>query len=107
MIQVIYYRNYNKITVEGHAKSGEPGHDLVCAAVSILAYTLAANVLNMRDNGQVRDTFTAMNEGKAEISCNPRHNLRSTVTLIYDSICAGFELLAHQYPDNISYEIHA
>ena len=107
MIKVIYYRNYHRVTVEGHAMSGEPGHDLVCASASILTYTLAANVLNMKDNDQVRDTFTAMDEGKAEVSCTPRHNLRNSVTLIYDSICAGFELLAHQYPDNISYEIHA
>ena len=107
MIKVIYYRNYHRVTVEGHALSGEPGHDLVCASASILTYTLATNVLNMRDNGQVRDTFTAMDDGKAEVSCTPRHNLRNSVTLIYDSICAGFELLAHQYPDNISYEIHA
>ena len=105
MIQAVYYRKYNRLTVEGHAYSAEPGHDLVCASASMLAYTLALNVANMADNGQVRSPVIENTPGKSEISCNPRSNLRNTVTLVFDSICAGFELLAHNYPENISYEI--
>ena len=107
MIQAVYYRSYNRLTVTGHAHSAEPGHDLVCASASMLAYTLAANVANMADNGQVRQPIIKTNEGDTEISCNPRHNLKNTVTLVFDSICVGFELLAHDYPENISYEIRA
>ena len=105
MIQVIYYRKYNRLTVTGHAGAGEPGHDLVCASASILAYTLAANVANMADNGQVREPIMNMNEGDTEISCNPRHNLKATVTLVFDTVCAGFDLLAYEYPEHITYEI--
>lgn len=105
MIQAIYYRNYNRLTVTGHAHSAEPGHDLVCASASMLAYTLAANVANMADARQVRQPIIKNNEGDTEISCSPRHNLKNTVTLVFDSICVGFELLAHDYPEYISYEI--
>ena len=105
MIEVIYYRKYNRVTVKGHAKSAEAGHDLVCASASMLAYTLAANVASMADNGQVRQPIIKNNEGDTEISCNPRHNLKNTVTLVFDSICLGFELLSHDYPEYISYEI--
>lgn len=105
MINAIYYRNYNRLTVEGHALSAEPGHDLVCASASMLVYTLAANVANMADARQVRQPIIENREGKAEISCNPRHNLKNTVTLVYDSVCVGFELLAHDYPQYIKYEI--
>lgn len=107
MIQVVYYRNYNRLTVTGHAGSAEPGHDLVCASASILAYTLAANVANMADNGQVRQPVIRNNEGDTEISCSPRHNLKASVTLVFDSVCVGFELLAHDYPDFVKYEIRA
>ena len=107
MIQAIYYRSYNRVTVTGHANSAEPGRDLVCASASMLAYTLAANVANMADAGQVRQPIIKNNEGDTEISCNPRHNLKNTVTLVFDSICIGFELLAHDYPEYISYEIRA
>ena len=107
MIQAIYYRKYNRLTVTGHAGSAEPGHDLVCASASMLAYTLAANVANMADNGQVREPIMNMDEGNTEISCNPRHNLKASVTLVFDSVCVGFELLAHDYPEYIKYEIRA
>ena len=105
MIQAVYYRKYNRLTVTGHAGAAEPGQDLVCASASILAYTLAANVANMADNGQVRQPIIKNNEGDTEISCNPRHNLKNSVTLVFDAICIGFELLAHDYPENITYEI--
>lgn len=105
MIQVVYHRNYNRLTVTGHAGSAELGHDLVCASASILAYTLAANVANMADNGQVRQPIIQISDGNTEISCNPRHNLKATVTLVFDSVCVGFQMLAHDHPEYISYEI--
>jgi uncharacterized protein YsxB (DUF464 family) len=105
MIHAVYYRKYNRLTVTGHANSAEKGHDLVCASASILAYTLAANVANMADNGQVRQPIIKNNEGDTEISCNPRSSLKNSVTLVFDSICVGFEMLAHDYPEYISYEI--
>ena len=105
MIQVIYYRKYNRLTVTGHAESAEKGHDLVCASASMLAYTLAANVANMADNGQVREPIMEMEEGNTVVSCKPRSNLKASVTLVFDSICVGFEKLAHDYPEYISYEI--
>ena len=105
MIQIVYYRSYHRVTVTGHAYSADPGQDLVCASASILAYTLAANVANMADNGQVRQPIINCSEGNAEISCNPRHNLKNSVALVFDSLCAGFELLAKDYPEYITYEI--
>lgn len=105
MIQVTYHRNYHRVTIEGHAHSGEPGHDLVCAAASALAYTLAANVANMADNGHVRLESMELSPGKAEISCKPRSGVKSTANLVYQAVCVGFEILAHDYPQYIHYEI--
>ena len=105
MIEVTYYRNYNRVTVTGHAMSAEPGQDLICSCASILAYTLAANVSNMADAGQVRAPIVKLEEGSAEISCNPRHNLKNSVMLVFDSLCVGFEMLAAEHPEYISYKI--
>lgn len=105
MIQAVYYRKYNRLTVEGHAKSGEPGHDLVCASASMLAYTLAANVANIADHGQAIAPIMDLTPGNAEVSCNPISRHKATVTLVFDAVCTGFELLAHSYPENISYQI--
>ena len=106
MIHAVYHRKFNRLTVEGHARSAEPGHDLVCAAASTLAYTLAHNVMGLEDGGQIRKApVIELEEGKAEVCVSPRSNFRSVVVLIFDTICAGFSLLAHDYPEYITYEI--
>lgn len=105
MIKVTYHRDLNRVSIYGHAKSGEVGHDLVCASASILAYTLASFVENMERSKQVSHPTIELKEGDALISCEPPNRYKGSVTLVFDSICAGFELLARDYPDNISYEI--
>jgi uncharacterized protein YsxB (DUF464 family) len=106
VIKATYDRKHLCLTVKGHAHSGEVGHDLVCASTSILVWTLASFVANIEEAGQASEPFLVVEEGNAWIeveSCAPKY--RPAVTLVFDSICAGFELLARQYPDNISYEI--
>ena len=105
MIQVVYYRDINRLSISGHAKSGEVGHDLVCAAASILSYTLAAYVNNLLAAGQVKYARTDLADGTGVVSCDVPKRYKSTVTHAMDAICGGFELLSHDYPDNISYEI--
>ena len=105
MITVVYHRDLHRVSVTGHANSGEVGHDLVCASASIIAYTLAFFVENMRKAGQVRYPTIKLEEGDALISCDPPKRYKDTITLVFDSICGGFELLAQNNPDNISYEI--
>lgn len=106
MIKAVYYRRYNRLTVEGHANSGEPGHDLVCAGASTLAYTLAANVGNMEANNQVRNPIVKLDTGNAEIGCEPKRKSEAMVARIFEAVCVGFEMLAHDYPQYLSYEIH-
>ena len=106
MIKVVYYRKYNRLTIAGHALAGEPGHDLVCAGCSALAYTLAANVGNMEMEGYVRDAVAKLEPGNAEISCKPKNRFTAMVERIFVAVCVGFELLAAHNPDYISYEIH-
>ena len=106
MIQVVYYRPYNRLTIEGHALAGAPGHDLVCSGASTLAYTLAANVGNMEANGQVQDVIVKLESGKAEISCKPKNKYTAIVARIFEAVCVGFEMLAASNPQYISYEIH-
>ena len=105
MITVIYHRDLNRVTVEGHAQSGEVGHDLVCASASILVYTLAAFVENMKACGQVKYPTIELAEGESTVYCNAPKRIKASITLAFDTICAGFELLAHNYPENISYKI--
>lgn len=104
MIKVVYNRVIPSVTMEGHAGSGEKGHDLVCASVSILAYTLASLVESMDHGIQVQGATVELNDGGARISCEPIGDYSHPIKLMFDTICTGFEILAEEYPDNVSYE---
>jgi uncharacterized protein YsxB (DUF464 family) len=105
MIHVTYYRQHNRVTVEGHAGSGPKGHDLVCSAVSALALTLAGNVSHMQAQDAVHGVIIELKEGNAEIQCTPYRRYKDSAEQIYRAICVGFELLATKYPDNILYDV--
>lgn len=103
MIEVIYYRDKHRLTVTGHAKSGEMGYDLVCAAVSALVLTLASNAENIAANKDTENHTIHIASGNAEIICNPSEKMEGVVSLMFETICTGFELLQKLYPENISY----
>ena len=105
MIEVIYCRSKHRLTVKGHANSGEKGRDLVCASASILAYTLASFVTNLAESGQATAKVIKLKEGNAKVSCQTHARNEAAVTLAFDAICAGYDLLANSYPQYIHYEI--
>lgn len=106
MIEITYHRSYNRVTIKGHAMSNEPGRDLVCAAASALAYTLAANVANLEANGQVTEAIVKLEAGDAEISCRPNRKYTAMVSRIFEAVCVGFELLARDHGLFVSYKIY-
>lgn len=104
MIEVRYYPELNRLRMTGHAKSGEAGHDLVCAAASILAYTFAGNVENLCGEGLAEAPVIEMAPGDTTVSCAAKRRHIATVRLALESVCVGFELLAQSYPGNIQFQ---
>lgn len=100
MVNIEFNRDKLAVTVKGHAQSGEAGHDLVCAATSALVYTLAADVERLGQPSVIR-----LEEGDAEISCEPNDDYRMMVTFLFESICVGFEMLSVDYPEFVGYAI--
>ena len=105
MIKVIYHRNLYSVSVEGHAFSGMEGHDLICASASILMHTLANNVEKMTKERVCRRKHIRLSKGDALISCSPVNRYKAVVRLVFDTLCSGLEILAENYPENVSYEI--
>lgn len=105
MIEVTYWRRLHRVTVVGHAGSAEHGHDLVCAAASALAYTLADNVNELHKTGAVKNTVLQVKEGCTEISCTPNRKMRSVVSLVYDTVCRGFWMLEENHPEHVRYTV--
>jgi uncharacterized protein YsxB (DUF464 family) len=105
MVEITYHRKYNRLTAKGHAYSGEEGHDLVCAAVSALMLTMAANVNALSRQRSVREPGVHLAKGDAEVKCKPIRKMGNVVTLMFDTVGTGFQLLADQYPEYISYKV--
>lgn len=106
MIEITYTRRENKVVIQGHAGAGKKGEDIVCAGVSALANTLAANVRHwdkfQKLDGQPK---TFLQEGFGEISCNPKPRYEQSVKQVFTAICAGFELCAVSAPEHVHFTI--
>ncbi|MBR3963873.1 MAG: ribosomal-processing cysteine protease Prp [Clostridia bacterium] len=100
MIDIVYDKRVPSVTVRGHAESAPEGQDTVCAAISALTYTLAADVCRLGCENLVR-----LQKGDAVISCTPPPALRSVADYLFESICVGFEIISRDYPKNVRYEI--
>lgn len=105
MIQIIYDRQRSLVTIDGHAGSAEEGHDLVCAGVSAITYTLANAIENMSTAGHVTSRQIKLGKGNAVIRFTPKKTYTAVIQVIVDAICAGYDLLAEQYPHYVGYEI--
>ena len=79
------------VTLEGHANSAPYGKDLVCAAVSALMLTLAANVEG-KEAAEI-----VLQPGNSRISCTP------DAAEIFDCFCVGFEMLARRFPEYVCF----
>ena len=87
-------QNSGSITVKGHAHYAEPGKDIVCAAVSTLAQTLVASILETTTDEIQYD----MQPGAVEIRYG---NLSEAAQLLVDSFFIGIRMIADAYPSNV------
>lgn len=99
MIEIRYLRKQHSMTLKGHAGAGVEGQDLICCAVSIITYTLAANVRQMQKRGWISRSAIRLAPGDAEISCIPRKEAAAKVGDRMDTVCMGYLLLARDYPE--------
>ena len=87
-----------RITIKGHA-GYHPGNDIVCSAVSALAYTIV-NYIEMN-----RDYFESfgyrMNSGDTEIAYKASVSKEKIVKETLRAIVYGIYLIADSYPENV------
>lgn len=107
MTAVTYDRHRHRLTLKGHAGFDKPGHDIVCAAMTILAYTYAAACINAAETGRAdKDNVIAdMQDGNIDISIKPKDDYDAVYTIMLDAICAGYTLLQNQYPAFIDFKV--
>ena len=93
--------------VKGHAGQNEPGHDIVCASASILAYTLAQNIKMSEERGHLKySPKIKLKEGDSIITCRAKDEDAYTEILhTFLVIQTGYVLLAHNYPQYVAVEM--
>jgi uncharacterized protein YsxB (DUF464 family) len=93
-------------TCKGHAGQAEKGQDIVCASASMLAYTLAQNIIFLQDRGVFKGKARAMlNDGDAHISCKPKKSEMADVLRTFFVVQVGYSLLAHNYPQYVELKL--
>ncbi|MBR5948255.1 MAG: ribosomal-processing cysteine protease Prp [Clostridia bacterium] len=107
MTEVVYDRAAHRLTLKGHAGADVPGKDIVCSAMTILAYTYAQACINAATQRFAKsdNVYTRFEEGDIEVSIKPYRKYGDMVTVILDNICLGYALLRNRYPENLTLEI--
>ena len=93
------------LDLSGHADMVREGYDPVCAAVSVLLYTLAEEIEDMAEGGLLRRSpHLILDPGSAHLSATPTRKGRLRAESAYGFTLRGLELLARAYPQclNIS-----
>jgi len=102
MTTVKYDRGSYAIEIKGHSGCGKAGHDLVCAAVSVLMWTLVDCV--MADSAYNARWVKKEETPLSAVRCYPDKRVKSRCRAIMDTIANGYALLAAHYPQYVSYK---
>lgn len=84
-----------RILIEGHANYADPGHDIVCAAISTLVLTLERSIRSLTKD---RPDIT-MYDGYTELKIG---HLSEESNLLIDAFFIGVSGIADEYPEYVS-----
>lgn len=101
MTRVIYDSENLSLTVTGHAGSAEYGSDLVCAALSVLCYTVEEA---LEQEWEITVPTVDRADGEIRISCQCEEEWSERCRCIMDTAFTGFRILAEHYPEYVSAE---
>lgn len=90
MTSVRYDPAVPEMVFTGHAGAAEAGRDPVCAALSMLMFTLLEALPAEEARRQLADGYCRVCGGE---------------TAIYEVIAAGLRLLAAEYPEHVCLEV--
>lgn len=92
------------LRMTGHAGQANVGHDVVCAAATILCYTAAQTALDLYEQGKLRKKpRTDVDRGDATVTLCPRQDAAGEAAVALRTVATGFALLAHHYPEYVTF----
>lgn len=86
------------LRMSGHAGAAEAGKDIICAAASILAYTVAQAMQFMHEQGGLQEKpRIQLSDGDAIIAAKPNPDSYAEALHTFFVAQIGFHLLSHNY----------
>lgn len=104
MIRIKFNPNTWELSIEGHAKHGKKGEDIVCSAISTLFYTLGQALYESKDMLS-EDLIFIDEEGKGYIKCKPKAEFDGNIARTYMTIITGFRLISENYKKNVKFMV--
>ena len=106
MTTIKYDLNNYTVELTGHAGYDVPGKDIVCAGVSTLFFTLV-NTLDEMGRDRIRPLHPRvwMGDGEAGVTARVDDDNREKVRTVFETVAAGFRMMAEKYPENVKFEI--
>ena len=100
MTQINIVRNghWYDISIGGHAGYAQQGEDIVCAAISVLSYTLMQALRDAEEAGIIRSLRQSIESGAVCAGYESIHH--GTANTILNTILCGFRMVEERYPDN-------
>ena len=98
MISVVITRHNNEIqgvSLTGHAEYSDPGHDIVCAAVSALVINTFNSIEKFTDDAYV----TEATEDGGYMTMEFPEGISEREKLLLDSLLLGLDEIQKQYGD--------
>lgn len=112
MTIIEFTRNDNEKTltlkIDGHSGYAESGKDIICAAISILTYTLAEHLAVVYERGVIKDKpIVKLEDGSAQIECKTSDPKAYSYLLgKFMFVMVGYELIKNTYPEYVDLKIN-
>ncbi len=94
--------NEDKKLPSGAEAEGTGEDCLACAAASILVLTAVEKIERMQSEGAFLSSCVTVEPGYAEFDLEVREEREEELSVIFDTLLLGFELLEENYPDCVS-----
>ena len=89
-----------RVSIHGHALVN-PGNDPVCAALSVLTYTMIGNLDRLEETGKIRDLVVDIDDGHAIVSFT---DAKKKWNGLWEVLSVGYRMLSEEYPKNVYLE---
>lgn len=98
MTRVFYDEANFCLSMTGHSMYAPRGEDLICAALSVLMFTLEEAVM---DHKETMLPTVSHADGGIRIQCRPKDKHKRTCRTIFRTIYTGCELMSSRFPEYV------